>query len=83
MGALFELNIKLGKDAPGFKGLSVTAGLDITYLRPIKTNSIVRVTSTVEEMSGRKTRIYCEVTDGEDNVLAKCSSRWAVLRNKL
>lgn len=83
MGALFELNQTLGKDVPVFKASNVTAGLDVKYVRPVNTNSVVCVTATVKEMSGRKTRIDCEVTDGEGEVLATCTSRWVSLREKL
>lgn len=83
MGALFELNQTLGKDVPAFKASNVTAGLDVSFLRPVSTNSVVCVQANVVEMSGRKTRIECEMTDGEGEVLARCTSRWVSLREKL
>ena len=82
MGVIFELNATLRKDLPAFKADNVTAGLDVTYLKPVNTNSVLCITSTVEEMSGRKTRITCEVANEKEDVLAKCSSRWMSLKPK-
>ncbi|KAM5347890.1 hypothetical protein ACJ41O_007714 [Fusarium nematophilum] len=83
MGMVFELNSALRKEARAFTTPNVTGGLDVTFLRPVPTNSVLRITATVEEVDGRKTRIRSEITDENGDVLAKCASRWVALKSSL
>ncbi|KAF7560702.1 hypothetical protein G7046_g3464 [Stylonectria norvegica] len=83
MGATFELNGVLGKDFPTFKTGNMTARLDVTYLKPVYTNTIVCIVARIEEMNGRKTRVACEMKDEKGAVLAKCSSNWISLKASL
>lgn len=83
MGTVNEINTALGKDGLVHKLSSMTAGLDITFLRPVSAPGVVCVTAWTEGIEGRKTRMKCEVKDGEGNVLAKSSSTWVALKPNL
>lgn len=83
MGAIFDLNVTLGKDARAFQSNNVTAGLNVTYLKPVPTNSVLHIAVKVEEMNGRKTKIQCDLKDEKGMVLAKCSSTWVTLKPSL
>ncbi|KAK7398144.1 hypothetical protein QQX98_012486 [Neonectria punicea] len=83
MGAFFDLNITLGKAAKAFQSNNVTGGLNVTYLKPVPTNSVLHITVKVEEMNGRKTKIQCDLKNETGVVLAKCSSMWVALKPSL
>lgn len=83
MGTVFDLNSTLGKEARAFQTPNVTGGLDIKYLKPVPTNGVYYITSTVDEIDGRKTRIRCELKDKDGEVLAKCASKWVALKANL
>lgn len=83
MGCIFDLNISLGKAAPTFQTSSVTGGLDVRYLRPVPTNSILRITAKVESINGRKTKIQCQMANENGEVLAKCDSTWVATKPNL
>ncbi|KAF4980101.1 hypothetical protein FZEAL_3822 [Fusarium zealandicum] len=83
MGTIFDLNGALAKEARAFRTGSVTGGLEVTYLRPVLTNNVFCITSTVEEFDGRKTKVRCVLKDEKGEVLANCSSKWVALKSKL
>ncbi|RSM11594.1 hypothetical protein CDV31_006697 [Fusarium ambrosium] len=83
MGTIFELNSTLRKEARAFQTPNVTGGLDIKYLKPVPTNAVYYITSTVDETDGRKTKIRSELKDKDGEVLAKCSSNWVALKSNL
>ncbi|KAH7150398.1 HotDog domain-containing protein [Dactylonectria estremocensis] len=83
MGAFFDLNITLGKSASAFQASNVTGKLDVSYLKPAPTNSVLRITVKAEEMNGRKTKFHCELKDENDLVVAKCSSLWVTVKPSL
>ncbi|KPM45393.1 hypothetical protein AK830_g1220 [Neonectria ditissima] len=83
MGAVFDLNVTLGKEARAFQSNNVTGALNVTYLKPVPTNSVLHITVKVEEMNGRKTKIQCDLKDENHAVLAKCSSTWVALKPSL
>lgn len=83
MGTIFDLNGTLRKEARAFQTPNVTGGLDIKFLKPVPTNGVYYITSTVDETDGRKTRIRCDLKDKDGEVLAKCSSKWVALKSNL
>jgi acyl-CoA thioesterase FadM len=78
-----DINQVLGKDSLVYKLHSVTVGLEIKFLKPVPVPGVIRVMSWTEGIEGRKTRLRCEVKDGEGNVFAKASSMWVALDPKL
>ncbi|QPH18002.1 hypothetical protein C2857_002953 [Epichloe festucae Fl1] len=78
-----DINQVLGKDSLVYKLHNVTVGLEIKFLKPVPVPGVIRVTSWTEGIEGRKTRLRCEVKDGEGNVFAKASSMWVALDPKL
>ncbi|KID97091.1 thioesterase family protein, partial [Metarhizium majus ARSEF 297] len=83
MGTVNEINTALGKDGLVHKLSSVTASLDIRFLQPVPVPGVVWVTSWTENIQGRKTRMRCEVKDGQGAVLAKAASTWVALKPNL
>ncbi|KAH0526757.1 hypothetical protein TsFJ059_010042 [Trichoderma semiorbis] len=83
MGVLHEINMALGKTGEVFGTASVTAGLDIKFLKPGPINQTVLVNAWVDGVEGRKTRIKCEVRDGNGVELARCSSTWVSVRPRM
>lgn len=76
LAAVTFLNFALGKDGESFRTPSVTAGLDIRFLRPIKVGQVVMATAWMETRERRKTRLQCVVTDEEGRECARCFSTW-------
>ncbi|KAH7198216.1 HotDog domain-containing protein [Fusarium flagelliforme] len=83
MGTIFDLNRALGKDARAFKTPSVTGGIDVKFLKPVPTNSVLYITAVAEEIDGRKTKVRSEMKDEQGEVLASCSSKWVALKPSL
>ncbi|KAG5985376.1 hypothetical protein E4U55_003604 [Claviceps digitariae] len=83
MGTVNEINTALGKDGLVHQRSSVTAEMDIKFLRPVPAPGVVCVTAWTEGIEGRKTRMRCEVKDGEGTVLARGSSTWIALKANL
>lgn len=80
MGALIELNVALGKDAEAFRSVSVTATLEIKFLRPVPTGQAVIATTWMEGTERRKTRLRCEVRDEAGEELARVTSTWVAIK---
>lgn len=68
-GILFIVNSELGK-APG-RGYSVTAYLNVSYVRPVVTPQSILVTARLTKVYGRKRYVAGEIKDSDGNVLAK------------
>ncbi|PTB66796.1 hypothetical protein BBK36DRAFT_1088900, partial [Trichoderma citrinoviride] len=83
MGVLHEINSALGKTGEVFGTASVTAGLEIKFLKPGPINQTVLVNAWVDSVEGRKTRIKCEVRDGNGIELAQCASTWVSVRARM
>ncbi|CEJ93838.1 hypothetical protein VHEMI09406 [[Torrubiella] hemipterigena] len=83
MSVINELNLALGKTSSVFQSTSVTAGLDIKFVRGVPIDSCVCVTAQVDGWEGRKTRISAVLTGAQNEVLAKCTSMWVALKAKV
>ncbi|KIL92633.1 thioesterase superfamily member 4 [Fusarium avenaceum] len=83
MGTIFDLNGSLGKDARAFKTSSVTGGIEVKYLKPVPTDSVLRITAVAEEIDGRKTKVRGEMKNEKGEVLATCTSKWVALKPSL
>ncbi|KAH0491030.1 hypothetical protein TgHK011_002476 [Trichoderma gracile] len=83
MGVLHEINLALGKTGEIFGAASVTAGLEIKFLKPGPINQTVLANAWVDSVEGRKTRIKCELRDGNGIELAQCSSTWVSVRARM
>jgi acyl-coenzyme A thioesterase PaaI-like protein len=83
MGSLIEINAALGKDGEVFKSVSVTASLEIKFLRPVPTGQAIIATAWVEWTERRKTRVRCVVRDQHDEKLAECASTWVAIKAKV
>ncbi|RGP74259.1 thioesterase superfamily member 4 [Fusarium longipes] len=80
MGTIFDLNGTLGKEARAFKTSNVTGGIDVKFLKPVPTSSVLCITATAEEIDGRKTTVRGEIKDEEGQLLASCTSKWVALK---
>jgi acyl-coenzyme A thioesterase PaaI-like protein len=83
MGVLHDINMALGKVGTSFGGASVTAGLEIKFLKPGPINETVLVNAWVDSVEGRRTNIKCEMRDGRGVELARCSSTWVSVKPRL
>ncbi|CZR58554.1 uncharacterized protein PAC_08446 [Phialocephala subalpina] len=84
IGTLLTIN-KHHKTGEPLSGNTVTAYLNVKYLRPVKTPGTVLVVAwggKVEGGKGRKYGMEAEVRDGKGAVLAKADSLWILLQKK-
>ncbi|KAF4631035.1 hypothetical protein G7Y89_g7094 [Cudoniella acicularis] len=70
------LTVNKDTEAIPLSSSTVTASLNVTYLRKVSTPATVLVVARCLEVKGRKFSMYAEVQDGEGNVLAKADSLW-------
>ena len=68
-GLLFAFNKELGKGDG--RGYSVTAYLNVTYLRPILTPGTILVKARLKKVEGKKRYADGEIQDSAGNVLAR------------
>ncbi|KAG5998650.1 hypothetical protein E4U52_006446 [Claviceps spartinae] len=83
MGTVNEINTALGKEGLVYQRSSVTAGMEIQFLRPVRIPGVVCVAAWREGGEGRKTRMRCEVRDGEGEVLVRGGSTWVAMKGNL
>ncbi|KAG6323694.1 hypothetical protein E4U44_001918 [Claviceps purpurea] len=83
MGAVNEINTALGKEGLVYQRSSVTAEMEIQFLRPVRVPGVVCVAAWREGGEGRKTRMRCEVRDGEGEVLVRGRSTWVAMKENL
>ena len=74
MGTLLTVNKDL--ENATIRVATVTAYLNITYLKPIATPQTVLVTAKLGKVKGRKHYIEASVKDGSGTVLAKAEALW-------
>jgi acyl-coenzyme A thioesterase PaaI-like protein len=74
MGSLLSVNKKLGLGAT--QGDTVTAYLNVTYLKPVGTPGTVLVSARFKEVTGRKHFLEATIKDGSGEVLAKSEALW-------
>jgi len=55
---------------------TVTASMNVSYLKPVPTPGTVLVVARCREVRGRKLYMDAEVRDGEGVLLAKADSLW-------
>src|SRR5215469_10640366 len=74
MGMLLSVN----KDLEGaiVREATVTASLNITFIKPVKTPGTVLVTAKFKDITGRKYFIESSVRDANGVVLAKAEALW-------
>ena len=70
------LTVNKDRDALPLSGTTVTGGLSVRFLRPVKTPATVVVVARCREVRGRKYYMEAEVRDSEGVVLAKAESLW-------
>ncbi|POR35836.1 Uncharacterized protein TPAR_03965 [Tolypocladium paradoxum] len=83
LGVINELNTALGKTGSLYAASSVTASLNIKFLRPIPAEGEVCVTAWVEGVEGRKTLMKAEVTGPEGEKMAVAESVWVAVKPKI
>lgn len=76
IGTLLTIN----KDGEAINSSTVTATLNVRYLRKVVTPQTVVVVARCREVKDRKVFMEAEVVDGEGNVLAKADSMWIKAR---
>lgn len=81
MGVLGPLNQRLGY--VGARGLTVTANLNINYLKAVPTPGIYLATATLLDIKGRKYYIEASMKNGDGIVLATADSLWIEVAAKL
>jgi acyl-coenzyme A thioesterase PaaI-like protein len=74
MGMLLSVNKKLG--FLGTQGDTVTAYLNVTYLKPVETPGTVLVSARFREVTGRKYFLEAMIKAGSGEVLAKAEALW-------
>ena len=72
MGELLTLNRISG----ALRQATVTASLNVRYLKPVRTPGVVVVTARLREVRERKFYIESDVGDGEGVVLAEAEGLW-------
>ena len=77
MGMLLSVN----KDLEGaiVREATVTASLNVTFIKPVKTPGTVLVTAKFKDITGRKYFIVSSVRDANGVVLAKAEALWVGL----
>lgn len=84
IGTLLTVN-KHHKTGEPLSGNTVTAYLNVKYLRPVKTPQTVLVVARSKETPDGRSRKYgmeAEIRDGEGMVLAKADSLWIRLEKE-
>lgn len=76
MGSLLSVNKALGH----IKGSSVTAYLNVTYLKPVATPQTVLVTARLRDVKRQKYYVEALVKDSCGVVLAKAEALWIGLK---
>jgi acyl-coenzyme A thioesterase PaaI-like protein len=74
MGILLSVNKKLGFVAT--QADTVTAYLNVTYLKPVETPGTVLVSARIKEVTGRKHFLEATVKAGSGEVLSKAEALW-------
>ncbi|KAL9946060.1 hypothetical protein D7B24_000596 [Verticillium nonalfalfae] len=82
LGMLGERNRDLGRGDAIFTMKPATATMDVRYLRPIATPSVVLGVGTIGSITGRKMLLRGEIRDAEGNVVATCESLWVAMAGK-
>lgn len=85
IGTLLTIN-KYHKTGKSLSHNTVTAYLNVKYLRPVKTPQTVLVLAASRETpdgKSRKYRMEAEIRDGEGVVLAKADSLWIRLEKEV
>lgn len=62
---------------------TVTAYMNVQYLRPIATPQTVLVVAKSREVKGRKFYVDSEIRDDEGTILAKAESLWVRFKERL
>lgn len=83
LGVVNELNTALGKTGGLYAASSVTASLNMRFLRPIPAEGEVCVTAWVEGVEGRKTLMKAEVTGPGGEKMAVAESVWVAVKPKI
>lgn len=71
---MLSINKKLGFGAAQVE--AVTAYLNVTFLKPVKTPGTVLVSARFNEVIGRKHFLAATVKDGSGEVLSKAEALW-------
>ena len=79
MGTLPAINTKNGDNGQPI-AYTVTAYLNVTYVKPVATPQIILVTASLREIKGTKHYIDGEVKDADGTVLAKAESLFVGLK---
>ncbi|KAG7104456.1 Verlamelin biosynthesis protein B like [Verticillium longisporum] len=82
LGMLGERNRDLGRGDAIFTMKPATATMDVRYLRPIATPSVVLGVGTIASITGRKMLLRGEIRDAEGNVVATCESLWVAMAGR-
>ncbi|TVY84826.1 Verlamelin biosynthesis protein B [Lachnellula suecica] len=70
------LTVNKDANAMPISSTTVTASLNVSYLRSVPTPGTVLVVARCREVNGRKYQMEAEVRDGKGTVLAKADSLW-------
>ncbi|EGY21315.1 uncharacterized protein VDAG_02839 [Verticillium dahliae VdLs.17] len=82
LGMLGERNRDLGRGDAIFTMKPATATMNVRYLRPIATPSVVLGVGTIASITGRKMLLRGEIRDAEGNVVATCESLWVAMAGR-
>ncbi|KXH36288.1 thioesterase superfamily protein [Colletotrichum nymphaeae SA-01] len=76
LGVLIQRNMDTERGDPIFKMNTVTSSMNIKYLKPIKTPSVVLGTGQIKEIRGKKIMLKAVLKDADGMELVTCDSIW-------
>jgi len=74
MGILLSVN--KGRAAVPDTGMTVTANLNVTYIKPVTTPSTILVSAKIKEIKGRKLFVLATLEDSGGVALARAEGLW-------
>ncbi|CAI0643954.1 unnamed protein product [Colletotrichum noveboracense] len=79
LGILIQRNMDTDRDSPVFRMNTVTASMDIKYLKPVTTPGVVLAAGQIKEIKGKRIYLRATVKDSNGVDLATCESLWVAI----
>ncbi|KAL0938343.1 thioesterase family protein [Colletotrichum truncatum] len=84
LGILIQRNMNTDRDSPVFSMNTVTASMNIKYLKPVATPDVVLGVGRIKEIKGKRLLLSAVIKDASGTELATCESLWiAIPRQKI
>ncbi|KAF6809267.1 thioesterase family protein [Colletotrichum musicola] len=79
LGILIQRNMDTDRDSPVFRMNTVTASMDIKYLKPVATPAVVLGVGRIKEIKGKRILLRAVIKDAEGAELVTCDSLWVAI----